>query len=79
MAQYKMLVGIIVYYDIGIEADSVEHAKNKMNNAFSTMDGYWNDEINRAIGTSIDKRHQSEVYHGIKDGSIREIKETVVG
>jgi len=80
MARYKMLVGVTVYYEVPIESDNVEDAKNKINNIFTTYvgtEGNWTATIQEKVEIPFTYDHIVSEYSGIKEGSIREIQETV--
>ena len=81
MAKYKMLVGTVVYYEVITEADSVAHTKEKVNDAFSILNekGFWDDSIGQKLGGEVGGTHKLTEYYGIKEGTIVELQETIVG
>ena len=80
MAKYKMLVGITTYFEVAVESDNVENAKNKINDAFAVVgeEGYdWWQPIREKVELTQGLVHALDEYFGIKQGTIKEVQETV--
>tara|TARA_Y100000310_G_C20691241_1_gene822377 strand:- start:4100 stop:4342 length:243 start_codon:yes stop_codon:yes gene_type:complete len=80
MKKFKFDVGLVIYYEVTVTATDLTSAKEKLDastlsvredgtkeNMFNTQDVSWN------------MQHKATEYFGIKDGSVVEFGETIVG